>query len=403
MSPSALRILFLNHTGSRSGAENAMLRLLGALPEEHARAVACPSGGALAAALHERGVDQFDLPGTEVSFALHPLRTPQGLLGLLRSALSLRRIARRFRADVVHANSVRAGLIAVAARRLGGPPVVVQCHDHLPRSRAGNLTRTALAREADVVVAVSDSTAAHFNHGLRQPKAERVYISVDRSRFSPVARGSSTVRSELSLPSTARLLAHVAQITPWKAQDTSIRALPGVREHFDAHLLIVGAVAFASQRYDNLGFRRSLDGLARELGVESAVHFLGQRPDVPELIGAADLLLLPSWDEPFGLVVAEAMAVGTPVLVTDQGGVREYVSDRVNGRVLPPEDVAAWATAASELLANPEVLARMGEENVRTAARFSDERYATEMLEAYWRAVDTAGRSGARRGRHVTR
>jgi glycosyltransferase involved in cell wall biosynthesis len=382
-----LRILFANHTGSRSGAENAMLRLLEGLPPEHARAVACPADGGLKSALRERGIDQFDLPGAELSINLRPVQTARGLLRLLRSALSLRRTARRFGADVIHANSIRAGLIADVARGLGGPPVVVQCHDHLPRNRVGHMIRAAVGKGAEAVVAVSSCTAAEFNHGLARPKAQTVYISVDQKRFSPAVRGSSDVRAELSLRTDSRLLAEVAQITPWKGQDTAIKALPAIRERFDAHLLIVGDVAFSSQRYDNVGFLRSLEALVRELDLEHAVHFLGRRDDVPGVIGSIDLLLLPSWDEPFGLVVAEAMAVGTPVLVTERGGVREYVEDGVNGRLLSPHDPPAWAAAAVELLEDGEALARMGSESVTTAARFNDERYCREMLEVYARAA----------------
>lgn len=387
MTETGLRILFVNHTGSGSGAENAMLRLLDSLPAGDVRAVACPLRGPLSGTVRERGYRQFDLPGTDVSLALHPLRTPLGLLSLLRSAVTLRRITRRFEAEVVHANSVRAGLIAIAACAAGGPPVVVQCHDHLPRSRLGRAVREVVARGAQAVVAVTDRTAAEFNHGLRRPKAERVYISVDHQRFSPAARGVSQIRSELGLSGSARLLLHAAQITPWKGQDTAIRALAQVRRRFDAHLLIAGDVAFASRRYDNAGFHESLKRLARELGVEPATHFLGQRSDVAELMGAADLLLLPSWDEPFGLVVAEAMAVGTPVLATSQGGVGEYLVEGVNGRLLPPGDPEAWAAATLALLGDDTVLARMRAESVETAARFNDESYSQNMLAVYSRVA----------------
>lgn len=387
-----MRILFVNHTGSCSGAENAMLRLLEGLPAEHARAVACPAEGPLKPMLLERGYGQMDMFGTDLSFGLHPTRTVRGSADLVHSAWSLRAIARRFGADVIHANSTRAGLIAVAARRLGGPPVVVQCHDHLPLNRAGWLTRAVIARGADEVVAVTDRTASHFNEGLNRPKAKRVYISIDHSRFSPVAAGTSAIRSELGLPESARLLVHVAQITPWKGQDTSIRALPAVRRGHDAHLLLVGEVSFASQRFDNEGYEQRLDHLTEVLGVRPAVHRLGQRKDVAALMATADLLLLPSWDEPFGLVAAEAMAVGTPVLATERGGIPEYLVDRVHGRLLPPDDPAAWAVAAKELLADPDSLARMGAESIRAVQRFNDENYARDMLAAYDRGLTRAGR-----------
>jgi glycosyltransferase involved in cell wall biosynthesis len=364
-----------------------MLRLLEGLPPEHARAVACPPRGQLAQALADRGIRQFALSGTALSFSLHPVKTPLGVIALIRSAIRLKAVARRFGADVIHANSVRAGLIASLARRLGGPPVVVQCHDHLPASRAGVLTRHALVRGAQVVVAVSDTSAAHFNEGLDRPKAERVYISVDHRRFSPRHRSSQRIRSELQLPPDARIVAEVAQITPWKNQELAILALARIRRNCNAHLLIVGDVAFSSARYDNIGYREHLGRLVEQLEIADAVHFLGNRADVEEVLGAAELLLLPSWDEPFGLVVAEAMAVGVPVVVTAVGGVHEYVTDGVHGRVLPPKDPDLWAAAAGELLNDGEALERISRANVERASLFTDDRYVAEMLDAYGRAI----------------
>ena len=388
--PEPRRILFLSHTGQQSGAEHAMLRLLDAIPAAHEREVACPPTGSLKARLKERGIRQHDLPGTDISLRLRPIPTLTGILQIALSAAALRRITAHHRPDVIHANSIRAGLIAVATRRLGGPPVVVQCHDHLPTNWVGNLARHAIAGHADQVVAVTQYTAERFNEGLRYPRAECVHISIDHKRFKPVARGRSAVRQECGIPPEAKILVEVAQITPWKGQDAAIRVLRGVREQLDAHLLVVGDVAFTSRHYDNFGFHRFLLELVDTLGVAQYVHFLGQRSDVPELVGAADLLLLPSWDEPFGTAVAESMAVGTPGLVTSTGGLGDYVLDGVNGRLLPPHAPDLWVDAAIELLNDPETLARMSKESIRTAARFTDRRYSDEMLAAYRRGLGAA-------------
>ena len=266
----------------------------------------------------------------------------------------------------------------------------MQCHDHLPTNWVGNLARHAIAGHADHVVAVTSYTAERFNEGLRYPRAECVHISVDHERFTPAARGRSAIRDECGIPPDAKLLIEVAQITPWKGQDTAIRVLRGIRERLDAHLLVVGDVAFTSRHYDNVGFHRFLLELVDELDVSEFVHFLGQRSDVPELVGVADLLLLPSWDEPFGTAVAESMAVGTPGIVTSTGGLSDYVQDGVNGRLLPPHALELWIDAAVELLNDPETLTRMSEESIRAIARFTDRHYSDEMLTAYRRAMKAA-------------
>ena len=117
------------------------------------------------------------------------------------------------------------------------------------------------------------------------------------------------------------------------------------------------------------------------------VHFLGQREDVPDILAALDLSLLPSWEEPFGLAVVESMAMGTPPLVTSVGAGPELVEDGVSGRVLPPREPAVWAAAARELLEDPGARARMCAAGPPAAARFRDDVHAEEMLEIYSRAA----------------
>ncbi len=169
----------------------------------------------------------------------------------------MRRAARRFRPDVVHANTLRAGLMCAIGAVRGRPPLVVQSHEHLKLDRVSQGVRWLLSRSANAVVAVCDHTARDFDVGLRRPVASRVYISIDHQRFSPDRVDPALVREELGLPAETLLLGQVAQITPWKGQDTAIRALSELRGRgVPAHLLFIGNISFSGRgvRYDNHAF-----------------------------------------------------------------------------------------------------------------------------------------------------
>lgn len=389
-----MNILFLNHTAASSGAELALMRLIEGLRAEHSVALACPDGGPLGAQADAAGIRRFSVPAFEASLRPDLLQTPVGLVRLAAGGIAVRRVARGFGADLVHANTTRAGLIGAVARRLGGPPLVVRAHEHLPPSALGRAVRFVLARSAGAVVTVSKDTARLFNEGLSRPIATHVYNSFDRTRFDPERVAPAPVREELGIAPGAALLGQIAQITPWKGQDNSIRALAALRrDGLDAHLLLVGEIAFAGPavRYDNHGYLRDLHGLVAELGLGGAVHFLGQRDDVPGILRAIDLSLLPSWYEPFANVMLESMAMGTPLLVSEVGGGPELVEDGVSGRLLAPRQPERWAAAVRELLGDRERLARMGERARAATARFSDAAHARDMLAVYARVLGRPG------------
>jgi L-malate glycosyltransferase len=381
-----MRILFVNHTGAASGAEFALMRLISAVRCRHHVAVACPSTGPLVDMLEDAAVQHVPVPAFEASMRLDPVQTPVNMGRLVAGGAALGRAARRFEADLLHANTPRAGLIGALANRRGGPPLVVRAHEHLPLSAVGRGVRFVLRRSANAILTVSRETERRFNHGLGRPVAVHVYNSFDRGRFDPDRVDGAGVREELGIGSDATLLGQIGQITPWKGQDTSIRALAQLRRvGVDAHLLLVGEVAFSGSavRYDNQAYLDGLHRLVGELGLEEQVHFLGQRRDVPGILRELDLSLLPSWDEPFANVMLESMAMGTPLLVSGEGGGPELVEDGVSGRVLPPKRPELWASAARELLEEPQALLHMGLHARRATERFSDQAHARDMLEVY--------------------
>jgi glycosyltransferase involved in cell wall biosynthesis len=385
-----MRILFANHTGAWSGAEVSLMRVIAGLREAHDVCVACPSDGPLRDAVERAGVERLPLPAVDASLRVHPVQTPLGVGQLGVGGVALARAAKHFVADVIHANTTRAGLMGAIALPLGAPPIVVRAHEHLPLTRVGRAARSLILRTASAVVAVSDYTAEKFNEGLAVPVATRVYNSIDHARFDPDRVVAAGLREQLGLGAEAALLGHVAQITPWKGQDTSICALAELRrDGLEAHLVLVGGVTFGGQgvRYDNQAYLRELKRLADSLGVRDAVYFLGQRQDVPEILRELDLSLLPSRGEPFGLVTVESMAMGIPVLVSAEGAGPELVDDRVSGRVLPAGQPELWAQAAHELLRDRSALAHLGGRAREAAGEFRDDRHAREMLAVYERVL----------------
>jgi len=209
---------------------------------------------------------------------------------------------------------------------------------------------------------------------------------VDLDRFAPRGVRDDT-RASLGLEAGELMLLHVAQITPWKAQDDSIRVLAGLRERgLPCRLFIAGSAKFVSKatRFDNREFEAGLRPLAEALGVGPQVTFLGERSDTPALYEAADLVLLPSWAEPYGLALAEAMATGTLVAATSEGGTRELLREGECGLLLPPREPGRWADPIAEVLRDAErsrQLAAAGQEHVR--ANLSREAYGQRIAELY--------------------
>jgi glycosyltransferase involved in cell wall biosynthesis len=354
-----MRVLYVNHTSSVGGGERSLLELIGGLPASVEPAVACPAGP-LTERLAALGVPTHEIPELDGSLKLHPAYTPLTVARLGRAVRSVSALARDGGFDVVHGNSIRAAIIAgLAARRLPAT-AVGHIRDCLP---PGRLSRTALGtvcKHCDAVIANSAYTAGRLPEGSR---ALVVHNPVDLERFDPAAVDRDAVRAELGAAPDEVLLGVVAQITPWKGQDDAIRALGLLAERgLPVRLLLVGTPKFVSKatRFDNLEYVDGLRRLVDELGVAGRVDFLGEREDVPALLRALDTLLVPSWEEPFGRAVIEAMAMGTPVAATAVGGPPEILRDGVDGLLLAPRDPEGWADALVPLVSDGEVRLRMG-------------------------------------------
>lgn len=392
-SAAAGAVLYVNHTSVIGGAEHALLEHLRIMPSVlGAGPVLCPPGE-LADALDRREITVIPFRGTAISFRLTLRSLVQGGVDLGASAWAIRKAARQSGCQIVHANSIRAGLLACLAKRIGGPPVVVHVHDVLPKGLVSRFVRTLLLRRAAALVGVSSFTRAAFVEGLRpfQTPFPVIHNPVDIEGLIAHAPTRMQARASLGLPVDSPVLGIVGQITPWKSQHTIIEAMPAVLEVFpDAQLLIVGEPRFVgpSTRFDNRAYRAELDAMVDRLGLSRAVNFIGHRDDVPVIMRALDLMLLPSSVEPLARVALEAMVLGTPILATVVGGLPEVLEEGVTGFLAPPGDVSAWTARIIGLLGDRERLATVTQQaHDLIITRVASEHYVEQMTSLYAKVV----------------
>jgi glycosyltransferase involved in cell wall biosynthesis len=179
----------------------------------------------------------------------------------------------------------------------------------------------------------------------------------------------------------------VAQITPWKGHELAIRATAALTAKFpDVRLLLIGEPKFVEKitRYDNRRYHQWLRSLVWALDLDDHVEFWGEREDVPTIMRALDVLVAPSWEEPFGRSIIEAMALETAVVATNVGGPAEYITDGVDGIVLPPREVGPWVTALGQLLADDALRARLARAGrAKVVGSFDRASYVSEIVRVY--------------------
>jgi glycosyltransferase involved in cell wall biosynthesis len=387
-----MRILYVNHTAEVSGAERSLLELIEGLPSFVEPLLATPDGR-LAEEAERRGIATAEIVGTAGSLKLHPARTPRALAELTRAAGELRIVARRHRAVLIHANSVRAG-VALGLTH-SSAATVVHVRDCLPPGRVSATTMRLIASVATTVVANSEYTADSVRRLAPSAELEVVHNPVDLERWDPKRIDRVHARARLrEVRPRALLLGVVAQLTPWKGQDTAIAALDLLRRRrVDAHLLLIGSAKFLSPsaRYDNEAYVAELRRQVAAAKLEDRVTWLGERDDVPELVSALDVLLLPSWEEPFGRALIEAMALRVPVVATSVGGPPEILTDGVEGFLVEPRAPEAWAEAILQFAESPTLGREMGQAGrLRVEQAFSRERHVNSMLDVYERALGRA-------------
>lgn len=268
--------------------------------------------------------------------------------------------------DMIHAHYWLSGIVAERLRDVWGVPFVVMFHTlgHMKNQIAQDASQLAPQSRLDGeahVIAVADkliaATPAEENqlialYDADPAKIEIVPPGVDLRRFYPIAR--KTAKKRVGIDCGHKTILFTGRIEPLKGVDTLLKAIAIVRErHPEAIactcLAIIGGDPWAENPDAEM---RRLLGMRDELGLNELVTFLGAKDQniLPNFYAAAEMVVMPSHYESFGMVALEAMAMGTPVIASEVGGLAHLVQDGINGFLIPSGDAEALAHRIHSLL-----------------------------------------------------
>ncbi|MGO4516249.1 glycosyltransferase family 4 protein [Terriglobus sp. 2YAB30_2] len=388
-----MRVLYINHTGQVSGAERVLLDMIKGLDRRYYEPfVACPADGRLTRAVTAEDVPCVEIPQVRARFGWRLSQLWQAARTISQAVVAVRRTVAYLKPDIVHANTLRAGIVVSLATAGMSRPSIWHVHDTLPRHPFSSAIRfLAFLSRRTQIVTVSDAVAKAFR-GLFPfgGKVNTIYNGTDLAQFPLKAYGDRDFRSTIGVPDNAFLVCAVGQICARKGLVELVRAFQGIRQLAPTmHLVIAGKVVFDHEQE----YFETLRHVAATPELKGRVHLIGEIRNTSALLRAADLLVLNSLDEPFGLVLIEAMSSGTPVLTTRTGGIPEIVEDARTGWLVEPGDTAGLAGRLLQLSQNRVLLdAAAMTARLETCPRFSSERFRAELKKLYERVVPTTTR-----------
>ena len=271
--------------------------------------------------------------------------------------------------DVINTHLTTASWQGALAAKITGVPSVAVVHA---------TDRKTWFQHADHLIAVSSGVKdALIEQGIAPEKIEVLYHGIDLAEYvAPL--DAKAAKARLGLPADARTVGVAASLIPRKGHRFLLEALHDMRATTGPiHLLLAGEGPLEAE----------LRGQALELGLGEQVHFLGFRRDIPEIVCAMDVFVLPSLKEGLSIAVMEAMALEKPVVCSAIAGLPEVVRDGKTGFLVPPGDSLALQNVLEKLFSDEELRARIG----RNARCFLEENFeqtaCLDAMEAYFRRV----------------
>lgn len=367
-----IKIVFMVHTYALGGLEKVVTDLANQLDPNLYRCTIM-SFAPMPSVLHPLNVEQVQLVSLNKKAGNDP-RLIYRIYQFLRSE----------EADIVQTHNWGTLLEGFIAARLARVPHIVHAERGTIESKKRNRwIQRWLWKGARQILCVSETHRKQLAEVIAYPleKIKPIFNGVDSIRFSPQPTLREATRKKLGFDLETLCIGTLGSLRPVKNQAlllaASARILAG---HPNRHLVFAGEGPL----------KKDLAAQAEKLQIASQVHFLGARNDVPALLNAFDLFVLPSLMEGMPNSVLEAMSCGVPVVASAVGGTQEIITSDENGILFPSKDQEALTAALSDLIKNKEKRAALGQAGrQRILARFSLERMIGEYHDLYqWLAAD---------------
>lgn len=349
-----VRVLLVNPSPIRGGAEEMLDAFLrGFDPARIEASVACLAPGPFS--------DELVAAGHRVRMIdAGRMRQPHRYTQAVRA---LARVARHH--DLVCSWQVKGHYYGTPAARLARRPAIWWDHGIRPKrgeqlAFAGGTIPKAL--RATLVLTSSRAAAA------RHARAIAIHPGIDVERFASArAAQRETMRSSFGVSADQPLVGIVGRLQPWKGQHIFLRAAARVASRYPAARFLIAGDALGGF---SAGYPAELRSLAADLGIADRVIFAGARTDVPAVLAALDVFVHASVEEPFGIVIVEALAAGVPVVATRGGGVGEIVTDGTDGFLIECGDDEQMAGRIGAVLSDAALASRVsaaGQDRARAA------------------------------------
>lgn len=302
----------------------------------------------------------------------------------------LKKIIKENNYDIIHCHTPMGGMLArLAARseRKNGTKVLYTAHGFHFYKGAPKLNwlvfypiELMMSLLTDCLITINDEDYAFAKKHLKAKTTEKVNgVGYNTDKYFPVSKEEKLrIRAKLGYRDDEKLLVYVAEMNANKNQSMLIRSLKILNEkHPEVRLLIAGA--------DN--FNGEYPKLAKELGIENNVDFLGHRSDIDDLLHASDIAVGSSIREGLPVNVMEALACGLPIVLSDNRGHRALTVNGKNGYIVDVNDCEAMAMHIEELLYNEKVYSQFSEFAVESVKPYSKENVLIELKDIYSRFI----------------